>query len=189
MNYHSTYPEPWIFLKRFFDSPGIVGSVTPSSRFLAEKMVRKCEVETCCSIIELGAGTGVFTEYIERYKTSECQVHIFEKDPAFTNCLISKYPRLSLYSEAAQMGELISGGRIEKPELIISGLPFAVFESSLRKRILDQAYDALTHGGKFITFQYSLDLLKDLKKRYKTVELDFVLLNIPPAVVYRCTKD
>ena len=188
MNSNSNHPEQFIFLKRFIDNPGRVGSIAPSSRFLAHKMVRKAEIEACRNIIELGAGTGIFTGYIEKYKTKSCKFNVFEKDPVFQEGLKSKFPHLSIYPQAECIDELTEAGKIEKPELIISGLPFAVFDTALRNKILDCAYDSLPSGGKFITFQYSLDLLKDLKKRYKTVKLDFVLFNVPPAVVYRCTK-
>ena len=42
--------------------------------------------------------------------------------------------------------------------------------------------------GKFVTFQYSLDLYKYLKRKYKKVEVKFVPINIPIAFVYVCTK-
>lgn len=46
-------------------SPKNVGSVAPSSRFLAKKMVNQVEWDHIKAVAELGAGTGPITRYIQ----------------------------------------------------------------------------------------------------------------------------
>ena len=77
---------------------------------------------------------------------------------------------------------------MEKPDLIISGLPFTVFKKEEKYKTLENIYEVLEKGGHFVTFQYSLDLKKYLQKKYKKVEIQLVPLNIPMAYIYRCEK-
>lgn len=177
-----------LFLNRFIKSPNTIGSIIPSSVFLARKMVREKELKNCRSVIEMGAGTGVFTRQLLETKPAHCKLYVFEKDPKLKELLLKKYPDLNMFGEAAQVKSLYEQGVIEQPDLIVSGLPFAVFSKALRNKILSGIYEILPEGGKFITFQYSLNLLKELRSLYSSVELDFEPINIPPAFIYRCTK-
>jgi len=82
-----------------------------------------------------------------------------------------------------------SGIEAGQVDVIISGLPFAVLPQSLRDEILTGVYRALKPNGIFVTFQYSLQMKKQLVKLFDSVDLSFVPLNIPPAFVYRCQKN
>lgn len=187
INYKSGH-QNILFLNRFVNSPNTIGSIIPSSLYLAGKMVRAEDLKSCKSVVEMGAGTGVFTGRLLEKKPAGCSLYVFEKDLKLKDLLLRKFPDIRLFGEAAQVKTLCERGEIEQPDLIVSGLPFAVFSSSLRNKILRGIYEVLPEGGKFMTFQYSLNLLKELKSMYKSVELDFELRNIPPAFIYRCTK-
>ncbi|ACV63583.1 Methyltransferase type 12 [Desulfofarcimen acetoxidans DSM 771] len=177
------------FLKRFLLNPCTIGSITPSSFYLTEKMVKSWEVCLCRNIMELGAGTGVFTENILKLKSSSCNLYLFEKDERMNAELKSKFPGIKLFSDALKIPELRSTGEIEQVDLVISGLPFTAMPGEIRNKILEGAFDILKPGGKFIAFQYSLHMLKHLEKMYNRVDVEFVLLNIPPAFIYRCVKE
>ena len=177
------------FFKRFLFSPGTIGSITPSSSFLTEKMVKPSEVCVCRNIIELGAGTGVFTKSLMKLKSSACKLYLFEKDAKLASVLQNKFPDVKLFSDAAKITELRKKGEIGQVDLIISGLPFTSLPGKIRNEILAGVFDVLKPGGKFITFQYSLHMLKELEKTYDLINVEFVLLNIPPAFIYRCTKE
>ena len=102
--------------------------------------------------------------------------------------LKNKFKKIKIYNKAEEMTEVLKKEKIKKVDHIISGLPFTVLEKDIRETILEQIYDNLEEGGKFITFQYSLDLYKYLKEKYSKVEIKFVLLNIPMTFIYVCTK-
>jgi len=51
-----------LFLKKFIDEPKKIGSLTPSSKFLARKMLKNLPWKNFSSVAELGAGTGTFTK-------------------------------------------------------------------------------------------------------------------------------
>ena len=180
--------EKIVFLKNFIKEPRIIGSVIPSSKKLSKKMADQIDYNNAKCIIELGPGVGPYTDIILKKKKSSTKYFAFEKNNDMANILKKKFPNIKIYNKAEQMTDILKNDKIKDIDYIISGLPFTVLEKNIRNSILEQSYDNLEKGGKFITFQYSLDLYKYLKNRYSKVELKFVPLNIPMTFVYVCTK-
>lgn len=177
-----------VFLKRFLSHPGQVGSVIPSSRFLCRLMISQIAWAQANVIVELGPGTGVFTQAILEHKRRDTQFLVVEHDPAFQQILRSRFPELLIRDEALHLTRYLGELGLSRADVIISGLPFALFPYDLRKQILDQVLDSLAPGGMFVTFQYSLQLYPELKQRFAHVNLSFTPFNVPPAFVYTCFK-
>lgn len=193
MNAVKPSSEKYLFLKRFLSSPKRVGGLFPSSRYLAKKMIRQLDIDNCPNVAELGVGTGSLTRYIFKYKNPCTKMFLFERDPIFLNLLKNKYCsdgncNIRTFDDAFKIREIFDKMEGVNPELIVSGLPFANFEPKTRNKFLRDIYETLPPDGLFIAYQYSLGIYKELKEMYSQVELDFVLLNIPPAIVYRCRK-
>lgn len=180
--------EKIVFLKNFMKNPRQIGSVIPSSRRLAEKMANQIDYSKAKRIIELGPGVGPYTEIILKNKKEATEYIAFEKNEDMRKILKEKFKGMKIYNKAEEMTEVMKRNNIDSVDYIISGLPFTVLEKDIREAILKQVYDNLEKGGKFITFQYSLDLYKYLKKKYSKLEIKFVPLNIPMTFVYVCTK-
>jgi phospholipid N-methyltransferase len=176
------------FLFKFLQSPRTVGSITPSSQFLAEKMLEPIDWSTTRSIVELGAGTGIFTRLLNKYKHPDCVGMVFEYDQALRTKLQHDYPDLHCFSNAKDIKDALNELNISEVDCIISGLPFNNFEQDLRDKILEGVLRSLKPGGLFITFQYSLQMKKQLATQFDKVNISFVPLNIPPAFVYTCRK-
>jgi phospholipid N-methyltransferase len=175
-----------VFLRRFMEEPGRVGSIAPSSRYLCNHMLKKVNWSKAGVIVELGPGTGAFTKAICRKKRPEAQYLLVERDPQFRSILRSRFPGVVIREEAVNINEYLDQMGVDHADVIISGLPFANFPEELRASILDAVQNALVPGGLFITFQYSLQLQSELEARFSRVEVDFTLLNIPPAFIYTC---
>jgi len=186
------YPvsERFKFLVSFLRAPQKVGSITPSSRYLAEAMVKHIRWEDTKVLVELGAGTGAFTQLIDERKRAETLALVFEQDPALRKLLIRKYPRLHVKANAVRLLDTLNDFGVGDGEVdaIICGLPFAVFPQTLRDEIMDKVFNALKPGGLFICFQYSLQMKKQLKQRFDVVRVSMIPLNVPPAFVYTCVK-
>lgn len=180
--------DKFLFLHKFVKSPRCIGSVTPSSIFLAQAVIKPIDWNNIRSIVELGAGTGVFTGYIQRLKHPDCKGIIFEQDSEMVHRLMQIYPRLNYRYYAEELYPVIQQLGLSEVDCILSGLPFMNFPQSLRDRILDGVVNSLKPGGLFIAFQYSLQMKNQLSKRFKKIDLGFVPLNIPPAFVYYCYK-
>lgn len=177
-----------VFLDRFIKSPRYIGSITPSSYYLAQAMVKPVPWGKVHSVAELGAGTGVFTHYINHFKRDDCQAIIFEQDPVLRQELINLYPELIYHPNAEEILDVVLFLKCFPVDCILSGLPFANFSPDLRERIITGVVDSLKPGGLFITFQYSLQMKQRLQNSFSKVEISFVPLNIPPAFVYTCHK-
>jgi phospholipid N-methyltransferase len=176
------------FFYKFIVNPRKIGSITPSSAYLTQKMLAELPWENLHSIVELGAGTGIFTKYIANHKRQDCEALIIEQDPDMRHRLEFLYPKLSYGSQAENLPLLLKGHNIGNTDCIISGLPFAAFTSSLRKEILQAIYTSLKPGGIFVAFQYTPHLYLALHRQYKQVNLGFELRNLPPAFIYYCKK-
>lgn len=74
--------ERAMFFYKFLRSPAQIGSVTPSSKFLARAMVQSICWDKVNSVAEPGAGTGAITKYIQAAANADTRVLLFEKAPA-----------------------------------------------------------------------------------------------------------
>ena len=176
------------FFLKFVTQPRKIGSITPSSSFLTRKMMSSLPWENMRTVVELGAGTGVFTRYIAERRVAECNVVVFEQSAEMRNSLRTRYPCFYYAAKAETLGSTLQELNFPKADCIISGLPFSIFPESLRSRIMEEIYANLTDEGIFVAFQYSPLLYKTLKDYFPSVKADFVLMNLPPAFVYLCRK-
>jgi len=177
-----------VFLQKFIVSPQTIGSVTPSSHQLAQAMVRPIDWQSAETIVEWGAGTGIITSYIQRRKKPGAQAFIFELDDDLRRHLANTYPHMTHEKDARQTRAVLAKQGCSQVDCILSGLPFFNFPEALRETLLEEAKLALKPGGLFVAFQYSLQMKRHLEKRFPSLQLDFVPLNIPPAFVYIAKK-
>lgn len=178
-----------MFLNKFLQSPQRVGSITPSSRFLAKAMMKPIDWETTNTIVELGAGTGTFTRLIQGKKRKDCKVIIFEQDKEMREKLQLQYPFFHFSAEARDIYSTIQKLGFKEVDCVISGLPFANFSDELREQIMEDIVRSLKPGGLFIAFQYSLQMKKNLSQIFKETNISFVPINLPPAFVYYCKNE
>jgi phospholipid N-methyltransferase len=180
--------EYLLFLQSFIHSPKNVGSVIPSSQFLATKMVKQAPWNEIKAVAELGSGTGAITRFINAQVSEPTKVLLFEMNETMRNNLQTEYPDFSCHPNAAQLVEAMKKENIHQLDCIFSGLPFFNFERELRDTLVEQIYKALKPGGLFIAFQYSLQMKKQLSEKFIIEKIDLVPFNIPPAFVYVCRK-
>jgi phospholipid N-methyltransferase len=177
-----------LFFHKFLHSPKTIGSITPSSSFLTKKMMEKIPWNQLDVIVELGAGTGVFTDYISQHKKASTKVVVIEKDSQLRSKLQDTYPTFFFGADAENLAQILKKLNIPQADCIISGLPFANFSPKLRAEIMQAVCQSLKPGGLFIAFQYSLQMKNMLKQHFRHVDICFVPLNIPPAFVYTCKE-
>lgn len=176
------------FLYKFIQSPGSIGSITPSSSFLSRKIMENLPWDDIDSIVELGAGTGVFTKHIYTRKKTSCKAIIIEKDIQLLKLLKESYPISHFDSDAAKLYSILQQLKISEVDCIVSGLPFAMFSHKLRNKILQAIDKSLKPGGIFVAFQYSLQMKSMFDQLFDKVNISLVPLNLPPAFVYFCQK-
>ena len=186
---NSHFGQDMVFLRRFFGAPRQVGSVAPSSRFLARAMLDRVDWVNARSVAELGAGTGVFTREIVKRAHPEAKILVFEVDPALQDLIRAEHPDhpgLRLYGDAQELAAIMKKEGIENLDFVISSLPFTVLPQEVSENILNAVQDALKPGGRFVAYQYSSIMKAKLAARFSDIRTKFVPLNIPPAFVYDC---
>lgn len=176
------------FFREFIKNWRSVGSVTPSSKFLVNKMLRHVNFSNAQVNIELGAGSGPITSELLKRMGRDSKLVIFETNTDFYKDLKNiKDKRVEVYNQSAvNLQKYLEEGTVD---YIVSGIPLANLSSSDKKNLLASSYKALKKNGKFIQFQYSFESKKDLEKVFDKVQIDFTPLNFPPAFVFCCMKN
>jgi phospholipid N-methyltransferase len=191
--------ESILFLKNFVTKPATTGAIVPSSKFLADEIVRQAGVAQANLVLEFGAGTGSFTEKIIKIKKDDAHFVAVERNAELVGILKGKFPDENIVWDSIEnIEEVLNRLGIQgKADCIVCGLPWASFNEKLQKRLLDTTHDILKDGGVFTTFAYLQGLLlpagqkfkKNINERFSKVEKSTVVWrNLPPAFVYRCVK-
>ena len=177
-----------LFLQKFIQNPKQIGSLWPSSRFLAGKMTQQVDWDDVSAIAEFGSGTGVITREIKSLISKQVKVFLFEKEEKMRRSLQIEFPDFFCCENAVHLINVMNQHGVQQLDCVISGLPFFNFTPELRERLLNQVESSLKPGGLFIAFQYSLQMKKQLSKRFEMEKIHYVPLNFPPAFVYVCRK-
>ena len=180
------------FIMQYILKPHTVGAILPSSRFLARKMVSFVEFDRCKTIVEYGPGTGVFTDEMLRLRNPGTKLILIEKNTGFADALKKKYANtenMAIINDSAEnIGKLLNEHSMNHADCILSGLPFASLPTAVSESILVQTKTYLAHGGRFVTFQYTLLKKEFITKHFEETVIVRELRNIPPAYVLCCKK-
>jgi phospholipid N-methyltransferase len=181
--------EKFLFLNKFLHSPKEVGSITPSSKYLAKALTNSIPWDCVETVAELGSGTGAVTKQIKQMVSEKrTRILLFEKEPVLRKQLALQYPEYTVHPDATDIRGALRKEGIQQLDAIISGLPFFNFPEDLRLKLMNEIVSSLKPGGMFVAFQYSLQM-KQLLSRYFDIEhIKLVPLNLPPAFVYVCRK-
>jgi phosphatidylethanolamine/phosphatidyl-N-methylethanolamine N-methyltransferase len=187
------------FLREFTRNWQRTGAVLPSSPALASAIVQAAEVSRARHVLELGPGTGPFTETICRTLHSQGRYLGVELNPAFVATLRARFPQWDFAEAAAQEYDFSKWlPEDEGVDSIVCGLPWTAFPEWLQVGILKNVLPRLAPGGKFATFAYTgLHLLPGGRRFRKLLEQQgceltltpTVWANVPPAFVYVLTKN
>jgi phospholipid N-methyltransferase len=186
------------FLKEFITKPGVVGSVTPSSKQLASQVVESAKVPQASVVVEFGPGTGAITEMIVPNLRPGAKCIAMEINSDFVKLLRERFPSITVHEDsAANTPKHLKELGVDHCDSIVSGLPWAFFSESLQNDLLDGAVEALRPGGIFATYIYvtsypmpsSLKFRNKLKARFSEVGMTRVIwANVPPAIVVWARK-
>jgi phospholipid N-methyltransferase len=172
-----------------------VASITPSSRYVVERICGKINFNGKSLIVEYGPGLGAFTSRLLRDMSPESRLIAIERNPEFHRLLrgIFADPRLLLHLGCAGgVLDILRGIDGEKADYIVSGIPFSLLGESKRVDIIRNTHAALKDGGVFLAYQtfYQPDrhlkaLLEDI---FPVVNTELVLPCIPPLNIIEAKK-
>lgn len=142
------------FLIRFAQNPLTVGSIAPSSIFLAKKIVKLLPTHASGvgrHYLEVGAGTGVFTEEIIKRLKNHDQLDIVEVDPEFCEILRKKY---AAHNVRVHCGPIEEWRPAYKYDHLVSGLPLNGFSPEQVSNILTKLRNLTKINGTISYFEY-----------------------------------
>lgn len=179
------------FLRQFWKEKKMVGAMSPSSRFLAQKMLESIDFSSAKVIVELGPGTGVFTRRMLEQLRPDGILLVFELNDNFMKQLQKEFtdPRVHLIHDSAEkIGEYLAEYGVKQADAVVSSLPLANFPPELCNRILTESKNVMHEKSLYVQFQYSLLSKKIIKQMFPKVSITFTPVNFPPAFVYTCRK-
>lgn len=187
------------FIGNFIKSPKQVGSLIPSSKFLASELISRSNNENKSTfIVEVGVGTGVITEKILRNLSNTNKYIGIELNSSFAKSAREKFPAVQIINDCASKINHYTFDRFEKKcDAVISSIPWANLSPQKQEEILSNIYDSIAPGGYFSTFSYlGVEKLPKgraffslLNSKFDTVNVSQTIWkNFPPAKVYHCFK-
>jgi phosphatidylethanolamine/phosphatidyl-N-methylethanolamine N-methyltransferase len=181
----------WTFFRQWLKNPLAIAAVSPSSRELAQKMLRELP-EGASRVIELGGGTGVFTRALLEKGIRPENLLVLELNQALHQHLMQRFPEVRVACADARDLKLVAqqtGFFDDGPaDGVISGLGLLSMSKPLQKSILEAAFSVLGPQGRFIQFTYGpinpvgREVMQELE--LTSHRAGFTLLNLPPAAVY-----
>ncbi|HYW35139.1 MAG TPA: hypothetical protein VE868_07025 [Balneolaceae bacterium] len=181
--------ETLTYLKSFFKDKD-VASVTPTSRYCMEHVCRPIDFAQDITIVEYGAGAGVYAGYLLPKMTSGSRLIMFEtNEHLFEQLQKIDDKRAESYNQSVEfVDEIIEKSLIGHVNYIISGIPFSFLDEETSLQILQKSRQILQPVGQFLAYQTSGHLKEPLHSVFGNVYTEWEWRNIPPMTIYKSVK-
>ncbi len=189
---NTSIPDALVFLRAWVFNPLRIAAVAPSGKSLAELIT--CEISGDTGpVIELGPGTGSFTQALLERGVNEKDLMLFELDTDFVSLLRARFPEARIVPGCAtRLNRRSYYENGEKAGAAVSGLPFLSMPPRRIMTILKGTFDHMKPDGAFYQFTYSsrCSIPPSMLERLglEAVRIGGTFRNIPPASVYRITR-
>jgi phosphatidylethanolamine/phosphatidyl-N-methylethanolamine N-methyltransferase len=181
-----------LFFRSLALDPRSVGAIAPSGPNLASLITSEIDPGDG-PVLELGPGTGVFTEALIRRGVRESDLTLIEYGSDFMRLLQQRFPRARvLWMDASWIvtHKLFDGCTFGAA---ISGIPLLNLPSRKVIAILEGVFANMREGGALYQFTYGMQCpiaRSDLDHLgLKATRIGRVYFNVPPASVYKITRD
>ena len=179
--------ETELFFRQWLRSPKSMGAVIPSSRVLARAVTEAVRWAPGEHVIELGAGTGAISQGLIDAGIPPDALMMIELDRQLFDYLRTRFPAVRVVNgDATRLVEIVRQLGIARVSTIISGLPMVTMPLAFQRAIIEQSFEVLGTDGCLL--QYSYSPVSPIPARKLGVEaklVKFVVLNVPPATVWR----
>lgn len=178
-----------LFLREALKGLRTHGSLLPSSKFLARRILERMPLDRDMLVVELGAGTGAFTKRIVERLPENGRLIVFELNPVLAGYLRDSIsdPRVTIIcGDAVSLPAHLKSLKLPKAGCIVSGLPLGDFNRAARHAILTAVRDSLDPAGIYLQFQYMLASLRHIREIFAAKVVAFEVRNFPPAFLYEC---
>lgn len=177
------------FFRSWVRNPLRTAAVAPSGQALARLMTKEIGPSTG-PVVELGPGTGVFTQALLTRGVTADDLTLVESNPDFVELLRDRFPRTRVVrADAAADRWPLHGAEIGA---VVSGLPLLAMNDEAVGSVLGTAFTHLRPGGRFYQFTYAArcpvptTVLEALGLRATLVGRTW--RNLPPASAFRLER-
>lgn len=183
------------FFIHFVKNLKTTGAVAPSSRFLAQNVVKPLRHETDDSsgfnILELGPGTGALTSEIVKQLHPADNLDIVEVQEKFYRIIREKFCSENI---AVHLKDFMKFQPEKRYNFIFSSLPYDNMPKQLIQKIWEKKLSLCTPDAyicyyKYVKFRkFKCDYERQMVSKYKQ-NRKFVFRNLPPAHIYTLRVD
>lgn len=174
------------FIKGWVANRKTIGAVSPSSRALARSMVEHADPDPSGYTLELGPGTGVFTQALIDAGIPAGRIVAVEHNEEFCRLLAKRFPALNIvHGDAFDLDKTLAAYAGICFSAALSGLPLLSFPKPLRLKCVEGVLERLMPGKGLIQFSYGLTgPIQPISGRIAATSSKWVLMNLPPARVW-----
>jgi phosphatidylethanolamine/phosphatidyl-N-methylethanolamine N-methyltransferase len=185
----------WTFFRQWLKNPLRVASIAPSGPQLTGMMIDELPADTR-RVIELGGGTGVFTEALLRHGIAADDLMVLELNDELHAHLERRFAGIRVVQgdarELVRLSTDVGYSARGPADAVISGLGMLSMPKSLQHDIMAAAFACLRPGGCFVQFTYG-PAVPVAQEVLDALQLDAykgptAWRNLPPATVYVFTK-
>jgi phosphatidylethanolamine/phosphatidyl-N-methylethanolamine N-methyltransferase len=182
--------ESLLFLKQLIRNPKSLGALVPSSQMLADFICGHVPRVENHLVVEVGAGTGRFTQGLLKAGIKPENLVVLEIDPIMCSFLRRNFPHINVIEgNANQLHTLLPDGWIGNIGTIISGIPMVNLSSDDQEQIISSCFRVLSESGSVLQFTYGpISPLSSKKLGLIKKRLGHVFMNFPPATVWQYSR-
>ncbi|MFA7625343.1 MAG: methyltransferase domain-containing protein [Pusillimonas sp.] len=187
VNRPDSWKEKLIFARAFLRNPTGIGAIMPSGYALACAITSGL-VPGTGKVLELGTGTGVFTQHMLAMGFDPADLVLVEQNASLADNLRTRFPRSTVLQVSAQALARQDDFVLSDVAATVCGLPLRNMRDHEHRQMLEATFKAMRPDGNLYLFTYglkcpvarttldALQLVSVLKK--------VVIKNVPPAAVY-----
>jgi phospholipid N-methyltransferase len=180
--------------------PAVIGGVAPSMAALGRAVaapVATYPPDRPPVVVELGPGTGVISAAVRERLPDGARQLAVELHTGMVDYLHRELPWLEvLAGDAAELPALLGSRGIGGVDVVISGLPWSLFDAERQVRMLGAVTEVLAPDGVFSAFGYLHAAGRGsarrfhglLRETFVEVNTAAVWRNVLPARVYDCRR-
>jgi phosphatidylethanolamine/phosphatidyl-N-methylethanolamine N-methyltransferase len=186
----------WTFFRQWLKNPLAIAAISPSSRQLARQMIAELPSGTQ-RVIELGGGTGVFTQALLEHGVGPSNLMVLELNEELHHHLARRFSEVRVVCADARELPTVArrtGFLDEGPaDAVISGLGLLSMPKPTQRSIVEAAFETMRPDGRLIQFTYgpaspvAREVLESLDLNARRG--NFAWWNMPPATVYTYSRN
>ncbi|MBL7543766.1 MAG: methyltransferase domain-containing protein [Bdellovibrionaceae bacterium] len=179
------------FLKAAIKAPLQISTLFQTATATVNRLLSPLRQDNHCSVLELGVGAGAVTKKAYKVMKNKEKYLGFEINTDLYNYVREEYKEFQFVCASAEVISDYTKNR--KYDLIVSTLPWSLFDDFMRATILNEISKHLEKGGYFKTYMVCNALMtrsgrlfrRQLEERFE-VSSKWVFFNMPPAKVFEC---